>query len=166
MCGIEFSFNVLDAQTKALESVLDKVAANGWFPGDAEEGDFIDPTLRQGAMINPGYSPAMPAREGGMINPGVCCNPPETRPTKVLTGLLVGYVGAGVPAGVQPGYELIDPAESEGFIQISRTSFTCADGIYGVTFQPCVRKPSCSCFLSDSNTDYLDAKLTSGSSWA
>eukprot|EP00037_Helgoeca_nana_P019170 m.185961 g.185961 ORF g.185961 m.185961 type:complete len:472 (-) comp24749_c1_seq5:23-1438(-) len=110
-------------ETASLEQVLEQVSSSDWLPPDAEadQADFVDPSLRVGALANPGYSAAAAAavRDGGMINPG--------------------YVGAGVPASSAPGsgYAMVDPAESEGFIQISQKSFTCDDGVCGVTFQPC-----------------------------
>jgi hypothetical protein len=65
---------VCHVQTASLEQVLEQVSSSDWLPPDAEadQADFVDPSLRVGALANPGYSAAAAAavRDGGMINPG------------------------------------------------------------------------------------------------
>mmetsp|Transcript_23455 Transcript_23455/g.61435 ORF Transcript_23455/g.61435 Transcript_23455/m.61435 type:complete len:471 (+) Transcript_23455:279-1691(+) len=100
-------------QTSVLEKTLDEVTASGWLPDD-DDADAEGHGGRGGAMTNPGYYRA-PRDGGGMHNPGY-------------------QGGALVPSPT--GYELIE-VDSEGFIQISKSSFQVDDGIYGVTFQPC-----------------------------
>eukprot|EP00038_Savillea_parva_P013493 m.211114 g.211114 ORF g.211114 m.211114 type:complete len:419 (-) comp25369_c0_seq1:29-1285(-) len=123
--GMEAALNA-----DALETVLKRAADDGWFSSDQLlEEEEPQRQVRGGAMANPGYSSA-----ASMRGSGVMANPGYVAPPVSSTGAGPSAAGPSTSAGSSAA---VATTESEGFIQISKTSFTPADGIYGVTFQPC-----------------------------